>query len=130
MEFSVGKIVRNINSAGLDPAYFLLGDDSYLQKFFNNYVRNKFDAWLKIKYLNLTDNADQDLLFNELNSMTLFSSKNIYVIRDFVRLNTENKKYLLKYLLKPNGILSWYNNVVGEANEWALGFEYEKFEFE
>ena len=39
-------------------------------------------------------------------------------------------KVAIQYLLKPNGIFTWYNNVVGKANEFALDCEYEKFELE
>ena len=55
MDISVGKAIRKINKEGLSSTYFLLGDDFYLQKFFCNYVKTKFDQNIKLKYPNKND---------------------------------------------------------------------------
>ena len=102
MDISVGKAIREIKKGGLKPAYFLKGDDSYLQKFFINYINNKFDKTTKVKYIDLNDISDQDLFFNDLNSMSLFSSKNIFSIRNFSKLSKNNKEYLIEYFSNPN----------------------------
>ena len=46
MEFSVGKAIRSINKEGLKSAYFLRGDDFYLQNLlrlliFEEYLSSK-----------------------------------------------------------------------------------------
>jgi len=102
MEISVGKAIRGINKEGIKPAYFLRGDDSYLQKFFTSYVNEKFDNSIKVKYIDLSDAADLDLFFNDLSSVSLFSNKNIFCIRNFSRLSKNSKKYLIKYFDKPS----------------------------
>ena len=102
MEFSVGKAIRSINKEGLKSAYFLRGDDFYLQNFFTKFVNKKFDSSLKVKHIDLSDNNDVELLFNDLSSMSLFSSKNIFSIRNFSKLSKNNKDQLLSYFLNPS----------------------------
>ena len=102
MDISVGKAIRGINKEGIKPAYFLRGDDSYLQKFFTTYLKEKFDNSIKVKYIDLSDAADLDLFFNDLSSVSLFSNKNIFSIRNFSRLSQNSKKYLIKYFDKPS----------------------------
>jgi len=102
MDFSVGKAIRSINKEGLKPAYFLKGDDFYLQSFFTKYINKKFDSTIRIKHLDLSEINDVELLFNDLNSMSLFSSKNIFCIRNFSKLSKNNKEQLISYFSKPN----------------------------
>ena len=102
MEFSVGKAIRSINEEGLKSAYFLRGDDFYLQNFFTKFVNKKFDSSVKVKHIDLSDNNDVELLFNDLSSMSLFSSKNIFSIRNFSKLSKNNKDQLLSYFLNPS----------------------------
>ena len=102
MEFSVGKAIRSINKEGLKSAYFLRGDDFYLQNFFTKFVNKKFDNSVKVKHIDLSDNNDVELLFNDLSSMSLFSSKNIFSIRNFSKLSKNNKDQLLSYFLNPS----------------------------
>ena len=102
MDFSVGKAIREINKNGLKPAYFLKGDDSYLQNFFSTYLKNKFDNNLSIKYIDLNEQIDQEIFFNDLNSPSLFSSKNIFSIRNFSRVTTDDKKNIINYFKNPN----------------------------
>ena len=102
MEFSVGKAIRSINKEGLKSAYFLRGDDFYLQNFFTKFVNKKFDSTVKVKHIDLSDNNDVELLFNDLSSMSLFSSKNIFSIRNFSKLSKNNKDQLLSYFLNPS----------------------------
>ena len=102
MEFSVGKAIRSINKEGLKSAYFLRGDDFYLQNFFTKFVNKKFDSSVKVKHIDLSDNNDVELLFNDLSSMSLFSSKNIFSIRNFSKLSKNNKDHLLSYFLNPS----------------------------
>ena len=102
MEFSVGKAIRSINKEGLKSAYFLRGDDFYLQNFFTKFVNKKFDSSVKVKHIDLSDNNDVELLFNDLSSMSIFSSKNIFSIRNFSKLSKNNKDHLLSYFLNPS----------------------------
>ena len=102
MDFSVGKAIRSINKDGLKPAYFLRGDDFFLQNFFTKYINKKFDKSIKIKHLDLGDNNDIELLFNDLSSISLFSSKNIFCIRNFSKLSKSSKDQLLSYFTNPN----------------------------
>ena len=102
MDLSVGKAIREINKSGIKPAYFLKGDDFYLQKFFSTYLKNKFDTNLNIKYLDLNQQLDQEIFFNDLNSPSLFCSKNMFSIRNFSKLSTSSKNNLINYFDNPN----------------------------
>ena len=102
MDLSVGKAIRGINKSGLKPAYFLKGDDFYLQKFFSTYLKNKFGSNLNIKYIDLNDQLDQEIFFSDLNSPSLFVSKNIFSIRNFSKLSKDGKKNLINYFNNPN----------------------------
>ena len=105
MDISVGKAIRGVNKEGIKPAYFLRGDDFYLQKFFTSFINEKFDSSTKVKYIDLNDSNDLDLFFNDLSSISLFSSKNIFSVRNFSRLSVNNKKYLIRYFENPVMIL-------------------------
>ena len=59
MANSVGKVIRTINKSGLNPVYFLLGNDSYLQKFFIKAVKERFGQIDKVNYLDLNDEDDK-----------------------------------------------------------------------
>ena len=74
----------------------------YLQNFFTKFVNKKFDSSVKVKHIDLSDNNDVELLFNDLSSMSLFSSKNIFSIRNFSKLSKNNKDQLLSYFLNPS----------------------------
>ena len=76
MKNSVGKAIRSINRDGLNPTYFLLGSDSFLQKFFIKNIENKYESTSKVKYLNLNEESDLLILFDQLKSIDMFSSKN------------------------------------------------------
>ena len=102
MDLSVGKAIREINKLGLKPAYFLKGDDFYLQKFFSTFLKNKFDKNLNIKYIDLNEQLDQEIFFNDLNSPSLFSNKNVFSIRNFSKLSIDGKKNLINYFNNPN----------------------------
>ena len=102
MDISVGKAIRKIKKDGLNSAYFLLGDDAYLQNVFINYIKEKFDNKIKIKYLDLNDNIDNEIFFNDIDSISLFNTKNIFIIRNFDKVSNKNKEFLSGYIKKQN----------------------------
>ena len=63
MQTSVGKALRALYKDGNKSAYFLLGDDYFLQNIFisklKNYLKNNFET----KYYYLNETNDVELLF-------------------------------------------------------------------
>ena len=80
MSISVGKAIKKIKNEGLTQNYFLLGNDSYLQKLFIGKLRNSFDASVPAVYLNLNDEHDMELLTADLQSPSMFSSKTLPLV--------------------------------------------------
>ena len=81
MQTSVGKALRALYKDGNKSAYFLLGDDYFLQNIFisklKNYLKNNFET----KYYYLNETNDVELLFNNINSVSLFASNTISIIK-------------------------------------------------
>jgi len=102
MGISVGKAIRHINKEGITSNFFLLGNDSFLQHFLVEKIKLKFDQNSKINYLNLNEDSDMMLLINELQTVSMFSSKNIFVIKNFNRLTKKIKSFLEKYVQSPD----------------------------
>jgi len=102
MANSVGKVIRSINKNGLNPVYFLLGNDFFLQKFFIKNIKTNYKDFDSIKYLDLSDNNDFIFLINELKVVSMFSSKNIFAIRNFQNISKNNQNLLELYVEKPN----------------------------
>ena len=94
MAISIGKIIRSFATNDLQPNYFLLGSDSFLQNFFVKSLKKKFDFNQRAIYLNLKEESDVNFLIEQLNSMSLFSSKNIFVLRNFNHLSRKNQNTL------------------------------------
>ena len=87
---SVGKTIRSINKKGISDNYFLLGNDSFLQKFLIDKIKINFSESCKINYLNLSEEHDMLFLINELQTVSMFSQKNIFVLKNFRNLTKKN----------------------------------------
>ena len=99
MQTSVGKALRALYKDGNKSAYFLLGDDYFLQNIFisklKNYLKNNFET----KYYYLNETNDVELLFNNINSVSLFASNTISIIKEarknvFILLSQQNLSLL------------------------------------
>ena len=102
MSISVGKAIKTIENEGLVQNYFLLGNDSYLQKLFINKIKNKIEVSDPVKYLNLNDDYDMDLLTAELQSPSLFSTKTIFGLRNFNNLSKNKQLFIQEHVNNPN----------------------------
>ena len=102
MGTSVGKAIRMINKEGISNNYFLLGNDSFLQKFLVKKIKRKFDQSSKTNYLNLNEDLDMFFLINELQTVSMFSEKNIFILKNFKNLTKKNKSFLEVYMQNPN----------------------------
>ena len=66
MAISVGKVVKSFSSNELEPNYFLLGNDSFLQSFFISSLKKKISFNDRAVYLNLKEESDLNFLIEKL----------------------------------------------------------------
>jgi len=100
MVYSVGKAIRELNKK-IDNIYFLSGDDYFLQKFFINNLNEKFDIKNNPRYFNFEEDRDVGLFLEEISVVSLFSKKDIFIIRNLSRISKNSKDEILTYLNNP-----------------------------
>ena len=101
MVYSVGKAIREIRKK-IDSTYFLSGDDYFLQKFFISSLKKNCNDDYELHYLNFSEESDINIFFKEISSVSLFSDKNILIVRNIGKISKTNKDEILKYLKNPN----------------------------
>ncbi|MBI45337.1 MAG: DNA polymerase III subunit delta [Candidatus Marinimicrobia bacterium] len=100
MVYSVGKAIRQLNKK-IDNIYFLSGDDYFLQKFFINNLNKKFNFDSSPRYFNFEEEKDINVFLQEISGISLFSKKDIYIIRNLSRIPKNSKDEILTYLNSP-----------------------------
>ena len=100
MVYSVGKAIRQLNRE-IDNVYFLSGDDYFLQSFFINNLNKKFDINDSPRYFNLEEDRDIKILLEEISAVSLFSKKDVFIIRNSSRISKNSKDEILTYLNDP-----------------------------
>jgi len=93
MVYSVGKAIREIREK-VDSTYFLSGDDYFLQNFFIKNLDKHCNNDYSLHYLNFSEESDINTFFKEISSVSLFSDKNILIVRNVGRIS---KKIKMKY---------------------------------
>ena len=101
MVYSVGKAIREVRKK-VNNVYFLSGDDYFLQSFFIKNLKKHCNDDYELNYLNFEEESDINIFFQEISSMSLFSNKNILVVRNMAKISKTNKNEILKYLTSPN----------------------------
>ena len=101
MVYSVGKAIREIREK-VDSTYFLSGDDYFLQNFFIKNLDKHCNNDYSLHYLNFSEESDINTFFKEISSVSLFSDKNILIVRNVGRISKKNKDEILKYLNNPS----------------------------
>ena len=99
---SIGQLIKRIHSNEIAPAYSLFGNESFLQDFFIQELATFFlcDSGIK-KHISLDDDK-QDQLLADLSAFSLFSERELIVVRQIKKLTTNARKELLDYLKSPN----------------------------
>ena len=100
MAYSVGKAVREIKKK-LDSSYFLSGDDYFLQNFFISNINKLNNFEYKIRYLNFGEELDINLFLQEISAVSLFQTKDMYILRNLEKLSKDQKDEILNYLDNP-----------------------------
>tara|TARA_B100000941_G_scaffold238789_2_gene181897 strand:+ start:1786 stop:2751 length:966 start_codon:yes stop_codon:yes gene_type:complete len=101
MAFSVGKAIRGLKD-NFAKNYFLTGDDYFLQSFFIKTLKKKCGDDFTLHHLNFEEENDVNSFINEISSLSLFSSKRIFINRNLNKVSKVNKDHILKYLNNPS----------------------------
>ena len=99
---SIGQLIKRIHSNEISPAYSLFGNESFLQDFFIQELTTYFlgNSGTK-KHISLDDDK-QDQLLADLSAFSLFSERELLVVRQIKKLSLNARKELLDYLKNPN----------------------------
>ena len=99
---SIGQLIKRIHSNEIAPAYSLFGNESFLQDFFIQELTTYFlgDSGIK-KHITLDDDK-QDQLLADLSAFSLFSERELIVVRQIKKLTVNARKELVDYLGNPN----------------------------
>jgi len=99
---SIGQLIKRIHSNEIAPAYSLFGNESFLQDFFIQELATHFlgDSGTK-KHISLDDDK-QDQLLADLSSFSLFSERELIVVRQIKKLSVNARKELVDYLGNTN----------------------------
>ena len=100
MAYSVGKAIRQL-SKEIDNIYFLSGDDYFLQKFFITNLNKKFQIEHSPRYFNFEEDEDVEIFLEEISGISLFSKKDIFIIRNLSRISKNSKDEILAYINNP-----------------------------
>ncbi len=99
---SVGQIIKRIHANEIAPAYSLFGNESFLQDFFIQELSNSFLKGSEVKKHISLDDDKQEYLLAELSSVSLFSERQLLVVRQIKKLSQNGRKELVEYLENPN----------------------------
>ena len=102
MQFSVGRVLKDIIKNGIKPAYFLLGDDYFMQNIFIKKLLSNFSDSIKTEYFYLNEDIDLSLLLDNITLISLFNNNNVYVIKNFNKISKDYQQILINYLNKSD----------------------------
>tara|TARA_Y100000746_G_C15459095_1_gene430560 strand:+ start:734 stop:1741 length:1008 start_codon:yes stop_codon:yes gene_type:complete len=95
--------LNHLSEGKVEPIYFLMGDDQYLQQFFIKKFQESIDRANKIdKMLLSVDEIGSKEVINKLNESDIFSSKQLFVLRNPNSLRGKMRDELVEYCANPN----------------------------
>ena len=89
-KITVGQIVRRIRVKEFAPVYSLFGGDSFLEDFIITEITKLFLNGRGRKLQFSMDQDDEENLFRELYSISIFEDKRIISIREIKKLKSKN----------------------------------------
>ena len=99
---TIGQIIKRIHSNEISSSYSLFGNDSFLQDFF---VKELDKFYLggsgNKKHFILGDDKQQELL-KSLFSVSLFSDRELFIVRQIKKIIGNDRDELVNYLQNPN----------------------------
>ncbi len=93
---TLGQAVKKIHKKDFSNAYFLYGNDIFMQDFFINQFKNINPSYES--YLYYLGYDQQETIFNELSNTSLFNSNKIIIIKNINKFSIKAKKELIDFL--------------------------------
>ena len=99
----LSTVLNNFSQGKVEPIYFLMGDDQYLQQFFIKKFQESIDQGNKIDkmMLSVEEIGSKDVI-NKLNESDIFSSKQLFILRNPNALRGKTRDELIEYCTNPN----------------------------
>ena len=99
----LSAVLNNFSEGKVEPIYFLMGDDQYLQQFFIKKLQESIDQGNKIDkmMLSVEEIGSKDVI-NKLNESDIFSSKQLFILRNPNALRGKTRDELVEYCTNPN----------------------------
>ena len=95
--------IQLIKDGNIEPLYFLIGEDQFLQKFFVDQLEIELSKIEVIDKIIMTvDELGSKEVINKINESDLFSSRKIIVLRNPNLLRGKTRDELLDYCSSPN----------------------------
>ena len=98
---SVGQVIKRIHHGEIAPAYGLFGNESFLQDFFVNELKTYFLKKSGIKKNISLDDDRQEKLLADLSAVSLFSERELLVVRQIDKITSNSCDELIDYLNNP-----------------------------
>lgn len=115
--------VQSLKTKGLNPFYLLMGEDQFLQSLFVKLaLQVQFAGENPVKKILNPDEMNGREILNELNSIDLFHSKKMFLVKNPTAINQKYKDEFLEYCRNP--IKS--NCLILSLDEWGLQNSFTK----
>ena len=99
---TTGDILRAIQVGDVEPVYFLLGEEYYLQHLIIEHIGKAiFGKSKQNKTLLLPDELSNKEIIDQLTQTDLFSSKKLFILRNPAALRNKYREELLDYCRNP-----------------------------
>ena len=99
---TAGDILRAVQTGNIEPVYFLLGEEYYLQYLIIEQISKAlFDQTKQDKTLLLPDELSNKEILDQLTQTDLFASKKLFILRNPAALRNKYREELLDYCHNP-----------------------------
>ena len=99
---TTSDILRTVQAGNIEPVYFLLGEEYYLQYLIIEQISKAlFDEIKQDKTLLLPDELSNKEIIDQLTQTDLFSSKKLFILRNPAALRNKYREELLDYCCNP-----------------------------
>ena len=98
----IKQAFENLRNDIFVASYYLRGDDHFLQEFFPKYVTDyTFGKQPVERIFIIPDKFDKINPLNQILTNDLFSSKKVFILKNFQRLKSKQQEELLEYIKRP-----------------------------
>ena len=98
----IKQVFENLRNDVLVNSYYLKGDDQFLQEFFPKHVTDyTFGKQPVEKVFIISGEIDKKNPIDEILTSDLFSSRKVFILKNFQRLNSKQQDEILEYVRKP-----------------------------